>query len=53
MLEGTYVSRYGFHGGGIETSSSNCLMRGIGEYAVVRQDSSVVGVASELLVCLA
>eukprot|EP00983_Pelagomonas_calceolata_P080602 1155218-Pelagomonas_calceolata.AAC.1 len=46
LPEGTSVSRYGCHGEEIEISSSSCLMLGVGEYAVVRQNLEVAGVAS-------
>eukprot|EP00983_Pelagomonas_calceolata_P050384 1141950-Pelagomonas_calceolata.AAC.4 len=42
LHEGTCVSRYGCHGEGIKTSSSNCLILGV-EYAVVWQNLEVQG----------
>eukprot|EP00983_Pelagomonas_calceolata_P101878 1158746-Pelagomonas_calceolata.AAC.4 len=51
--EVTCVSRNGRLGKGIEISSSSCSMLSVNEYVVVWQNLEVVGVASELLVCLA
>eukprot|EP00983_Pelagomonas_calceolata_P061112 1146672-Pelagomonas_calceolata.AAC.1 len=54
--EGNFVSRYGCHGKGIETSPSSFLLQlscplqaGVDEYAVVWPDLEVLGVLSELL----
>eukprot|EP00983_Pelagomonas_calceolata_P064013 1147941-Pelagomonas_calceolata.AAC.1 len=43
------VSKFGRHGGGIEISSSNCLMLGVDGYAVVWQHLEIAEVTSELL----